>query len=77
MTENLNKKLYKSKDNRVLAGVMGGLGEYFEVDPTLIRVGYLLLTVFSAGFPGIIAYVFMALVIPEKPEANHHKNKEN
>lgn len=62
------KKLYKSKDNKVISGVLGGLGEYFDVDPVLFRVGYIFLTVFSALFPGIITYILMALIVPEKPE---------
>jgi len=71
-----NKKLYKSKDNKIIAGVMGGLGEYFGVDPVLFRVGYLLLAVFTAIFPGIVAYIFMALVMPSKPDMVHEKSSE-
>ena len=69
------KKLYKSSENRVIAGVMGGIGEYFDVDPVLFRVGYLFLTIFSAFVPGIIAYLLMALVMPNKPKVIHEKAK--
>lgn len=58
-----NKRLTRSHD-RVLAGVCGGLAEYFELDPTLVRLGYVLLTIFSAGFPGILVYIICLLVIP-------------
>jgi phage shock protein C len=63
-----NKKLYKSKENKVISGVMGGLGEYFDIDPVLFRAAYVAITVFSIGFPGVIAYILMAIVIPNKPE---------
>lgn len=61
------KKLYRSRENRVLAGVMGGLGEYFEIDPVILRLAYLLIIIFSAVVPGIIVYIIAALIVPEKP----------
>jgi phage shock protein C len=70
-----NKRLYKSKENKIISGVMGGLGEYFDVDPVLFRIIYLALTVFTAAFPGIIAYFLMAIVIPSKPEVMHEEAK--
>lgn len=59
------KKLYKSKSNKVLTGVIGGVGEYFEVDPVIIRLGYLVITVFSGFLPGLIAYIFASLIVPK------------
>ncbi len=58
------KRLYKSSTNRVLCGVCGGIGEYFNIDPVVIR---LLLVVFSlmAG-GGILAYIIAAIIIPEQ-----------
>ncbi|MBI5139256.1 PspC domain-containing protein [Candidatus Nomurabacteria bacterium] len=64
-----DKRLYKSKDNKVIFGVMGGLGEYFNVDPVLFRVAYLGLTFAGAIAPGVIAYVLMAIVMPKHPDA--------
>ncbi len=61
------KNLYKSKDNRVLSGAIGGVGEYFEVDPVLLRVGWIILTVLTGLFPFAIAYFLMALIVPKKP----------
>lgn len=61
------KKLYKSRDNKVIAGVMGGLGEYFEVDPVILRLAYLLIVIFSAIVPGILVYLIAALIVPEQP----------
>ncbi|MEJ1319778.1 PspC domain-containing protein [Latilactobacillus sakei] len=46
------KRLYKSRDNRMISGVMGGIAEYFNVDATLVRVLYCLFSIFSASFPG-------------------------
>lgn len=57
------KKLTKSTD-RILAGVCGGIADFFEVDPTLVRVGYLVLSFFSAGFPGLLLYLILMLVMP-------------
>lgn len=60
-------KLYRSKDNRIIAGVCGGLGEYFKVDPTLIRLLWLLISVVSAGLGGLVAYIVAWVIIPEEP----------
>jgi len=60
-----SKKLFRSKHNRVVAGVCGGLGEYLGVDPTLIRLIWVLVVVFSGFFPGILAYIICWIVIPE------------
>ncbi|MBK8024100.1 MAG: PspC domain-containing protein [Chloroflexi bacterium] len=57
------KRLLRSRTNRQLAGVCGGLGEYFGVDPTLIRVAFVLMFIF--GGTGLLLYIILALVIPE------------
>ena len=57
------KKLYRSS-NRILAGVCGGIAEYFDVDPTLIRVVFAVLTLFSAAFPGMLLYIILMILIP-------------
>ncbi len=56
--------LYRSETNRVIAGVAGGLGEYFNIDPTIIRILFVLLTVF--GGSGLVIYIVLWLIIPEK-----------
>jgi len=61
----MDKRLTKSND-KMLAGVCGGIADFFELDPTIVRVGYAALTVFSAGFPGVILYIIMMLVIPNE-----------
>lgn len=58
-------KLTKSVTDRRIAGVCGGLAEYFDLDPTLVRVGYVLLSIFSAAFPGLLAYIILAIVMPD------------
>ena len=63
----MKKKLYRSKNDKMLYGVLGGLAEYLDVDATLIRILYAALSVFSAGFPGIVLYIICAIVIPEAP----------
>ena len=61
----MEKKLYRSRENRVLAGIMGGLGEFFGIDPVLLRLGYLIITVFTGFVPGIVGYVLALLIVPE------------
>jgi phage shock protein C len=62
----MEKKLTRSND-KVISGVCSGIAEYFDVDPTLVRVGYAALSVFSAGFPGLILYIILAIIMPNKP----------
>lgn len=58
------KKLMRSS-NKVVAGVLGGIAEYFEIDPTLVRICFVALSIFSAGFPGLLLYIIMLLLMPE------------
>ena len=60
----VDKRLLRS-DERVLAGVCGGIAEYFDVDPTIVRVLYAVLTFFTA-FSGVILYPILWLIIPGK-----------
>lgn len=61
----MEKKLTRSA-NKSLAGVCAGIAEYFNLDPTLIRAIYACLTIFSVGFPGILLYIVLMLIMPEK-----------
>ncbi len=63
----MHKRLYKSRDNKVLAGVLGGFGEYFGIDPVIFRLAYLLLIFFSMVVPGVLIYIIAALIIPDAP----------
>jgi phage shock protein C len=59
------KKLYRSRTDSILAGVCGGLAEYFDIDPSLVRVGAVLLTL--AWGAGLLAYLVLWLIVPQKP----------
>lgn len=59
------KKLYRSRDERMVAGVAGGIAEYFNVDPTIIRLLFVITAM--AGGPGLLAYIILAIIIPEEP----------
>ena len=61
------KKLYKIEQNKKIDGVCGGIAEYFDLDPTLIRLAWVILTCCSGG-AGIIGYIICAAVMPEKSE---------
>lgn len=58
--------LHRSRQHRMIAGVIGGIAEYFDKDPTLLRVLYVLLSIFSAAFPGIFVYILLWIIIPER-----------
>ena len=61
----MSKKLYKSRDNKMIEGVCGGIAEYFGVDPTIVRLAWV---VFCAlGGSGILAYIIAAIIIPSAP----------
>ena len=62
---NLDKKLYKSSTNKMLAGVCGGIAEYFGVDPTSIRLAWVIFSM--TGGAGVLAYIVAALIIPDEP----------
>ena len=59
-----NKKLYRSNVNSMICGVCGGIGEYFNIDPTLVRLGWVLFSIMSAG-SGVLAYIIAAVIIPK------------
>lgn len=58
------KNLYRSSSNRLLAGVCGGIGAFFGIDPTLVRLGWVLFC--AMGGSGILAYIIAAIIIPEE-----------
>ncbi|MEA3439144.1 MAG: PspC domain-containing protein, partial [Chloroflexota bacterium] len=59
-----SKRLYRSRDERMIAGVCGGLGEYLNTDPTVIRIIFVLLAIIGVGFGGLILYLAMWLIVP-------------
>lgn len=60
------KKIYRSRSDKMLAGVCGGIGTYFQVDPSFIRIGWVLATLFSGGL-GILVYILLIIIFPEEP----------
>ena len=69
------KRLYRSRTERMIAGVCGGLADYFDVDPTLIRLAFVLLVL--AGSAGFWLYVVMALIVPEEPVTSYRPPEED
>ena len=64
----MNKRLYRSSTDKKLAGVCGGIAEWLDVDPTIIRLGWVLCTLFVGA--GILAYLIAILVMPNPPVEN-------
>ena len=58
------RKLKRSSSNSMVAGVCGGLAEYLDLDPTLVRAGYVVLSILSSGFPGLLVYLILMVVMP-------------
>ena len=56
------KRLYKARGHRMVCGVCGGIADYFEIDPTLVRLAWVLLC--ALGFSGIVVYIIAAIIIP-------------
>jgi phage shock protein C len=61
----MEKKLYRSREHRVISGILGGLGEYFNIDPVILRLLYLLITIATGVIPGVIAYLVAIFIVPE------------
>ncbi|MCM3760649.1 PspC domain-containing protein [Alkalihalobacillus oceani] len=66
----MKKRLYRSQYNRKIAGVCGGLAEYFSIDATILRLVAVFLLIVTIGFPMVIAYVIAAVIIPNDEDVN-------
>ena len=62
-----SQKVYRSHKDRIIGGVCGGLGEYFDVDATLLRLGWVAVTIFSGIIPGVLVYIVALFLIPKEP----------
>ncbi len=60
------KRLYRSRSDKVLGGVCAGIGNYFEVDPVVVRLLWVIVTLFSLGL-GLLAYIIAWIIVPEEP----------
>lgn len=61
----MNKRLTRSND-RMIAGVCGGIAAYYNLDPTLVRAIYVILSLSTIGFPGLLIYLILCLIMPER-----------
>lgn len=62
------KRLFRSRNDRKIAGVLGGWAAYLGLDPSLVRIGYALATILTAFVPGMVLYALMVLIVPTEPE---------
>ena len=62
----MDRRLYKSNENKMIDGVCGGLAEYFDIDPTLVRLAWVLFC--ALGGSGFLAYIIAAIIIPRNPQ---------
>lgn len=63
------KRLYRSEKNKVWGGVVGGLGEYFEVDPVLLRLFWVIFVIVTGIIPGLVCYLVALALVPHRPHA--------
>jgi len=63
------RRLTRSARHRMIAGVCGGIAEYFDLDPTIVRIAYVLVSIVSIAFPGILAYIVLMFVMPAPDSA--------
>lgn len=63
------KRLYRRRKGRKLLGVLGGLADFFGLDPSLIRIAYLVITFFTLGVPGVFLYLVLVFIVPVEPKA--------
>lgn len=68
------KKLYRSPD-KMIGGVCAGIAEFLEIDPTIVRVVYALISLFTAGFGGTIVYIVLLIVMPMRPFPDYQYNE--
>lgn len=63
----MDKRLYRSRTKKMVAGVCGGIAEYFNIDETIVRLGVALVTAVTGFIPGIVFYFIAAVIMPESP----------
>lgn len=72
----MERKLYKNSDKKMISGVLAGFADYFNIDVTLLRIGYVLLSIVVEGFPGLILYIILAIVMPDIRDKDRAENSE-
>jgi len=73
---NMERKLYKNSDKKMISGVLAGFADYFNIDVTLLRIGYVLLSIVVDGFPGLILYIILAIVMPDISDKDRAENTQ-
>lgn len=69
------KKLYRSESDKVFTGLLGGLGEFFDTDPVLLRLGFMILVIVTGFWPGVVVYIIAAIMVPVESKAKVHEQK--
>lgn len=72
----MEKKLYKNSDKKMISGVLAGFADYFNIDVTLLRIGYVVLSLIADGFPGLILYIILAIVMPDISDKDRAENTQ-
>jgi len=67
MDDPLSQPLMRVRQGKLIAGVCGGIAKWLGWDPTLVRLGYVVLSVVSAGFPGLLIYILLWILMPQEP----------
>lgn len=67
MDDPLGQPLMRVRQGKLIAGVCGGIAKWLGWDPTLVRLGYVVLSVLSAGFPGVLIYILLWILMPQEP----------
>ncbi len=62
------KNIYRSENNKIVAGILGGLGEYYTIDPALLRAAFIFISCITGVIPGFVAYVICIFIIPKKSD---------
>ena len=73
--ENKRKKIYREEESALVAGVLGGLAEYFKQDPVLFRLAGVALLIVTGVFPGLLLYIIAWIMMPRKPKADYTINE--
>lgn len=69
----MRKKLYRSRSDKQVSGLLGGVAEYFDVDATLVRLTYVFLLIITAGIPLLLFYIVASVIVPVEPKAHSQK----
>lgn len=74
---NMERRLYKNTDKKMVSGVLAGFADYFNVDVTVIRIAYVIVSLISEGFPGLLLYIVLAIVMPDIKDRDRYENAQN